>query len=73
MNIVVKAKTRAKKTNVEKIDDGHYRVSVKEMPVGGKANGAIIGALSEYFGVPKSHITLRLGKTSKEKLFRIDT
>lgn len=72
MNIVVTAKTRARQALVEKIDDGHYKVSVKEMPVGGKANSAIIDALAEYFDVPKSHITLRLGKTSKEKLFMID-
>lgn len=71
MNIVVTAKTRAKENRVEKIDDGHYRVFVKEMPVAGRANNAIIAVLADYFDVPKAHITLKIGKTSKEKLFTI--
>ena len=48
-----------------------YKVSVKEAPVAGKANEAIIEALAEYFDVTKSNITLISGQSSKQKVFEI--
>lgn len=48
-----------------------YKVSVKEAPVDGKANEAIIKALADYFDVPKSNITLISGQSSKQKVFEI--
>jgi len=48
-----------------------YKVSVKEAPVAGKANEAIIEALAEYFDVAKSNITLISGQSSKQKVFEI--
>jgi uncharacterized protein YggU (UPF0235/DUF167 family) len=49
-----------------------YKVSVKEAPVAGKANEAIIEALAEYFDTAKSNITLISGQTSKQKIFEIN-
>lgn len=83
MKIIVKAKTKAKENKVERasqpvLDLGNkkedliiYKVSVKEAPVGGKANIAIIKALAEYFDVAKSNITLISGQISKQKIFEI--
>ena len=48
-----------------------YKVSVKEAPVSGQANEAIIKALAEYFDIAKTNITLISGQTSKQKLFEI--
>jgi uncharacterized protein YggU (UPF0235/DUF167 family) len=48
-----------------------YKVSVKEAPVDGKANLAIIQALAEYFDVAKPNITLISGQSSKQKVFEI--
>jgi len=48
-----------------------YKVSVKEAPVDGKANEAIIEALAEYFDTAKSNITLISGQSSKQKVFEI--
>lgn len=48
-----------------------YKVSVKEAPVSGKANEAIIRALAKYFDVAKSNIHLISGQSSKQKLFEI--
>jgi uncharacterized protein YggU (UPF0235/DUF167 family) len=85
MKIIVKAKTRAKMTRVERIDQPvldlgekkkeelvTYKVLVKEMPVGGKANEAIIEALAEYFDTAKSNINLVSGQSSKQKVFEIN-
>jgi uncharacterized protein YggU (UPF0235/DUF167 family) len=44
---------------------------VKEPPVGGKANDAVIKALAEYFEVSKSQVVLAKGGSSKNKIFEI--
>jgi uncharacterized protein YggU (UPF0235/DUF167 family) len=82
MKIIVKAKTKAKVDKVERLKQPTlnleqekeipiYKVSVKEAPVAGKANEAIIRALAEYFEVAKGKIKLISGQTSKQKLFEI--
>ncbi len=69
MKIFVKAKPRSKEERVEKIDDTHFIVAVKNPPVQGKANAAIRKALAQYCGVPVSSIKLTSRFSSKEKTF----
>ena len=69
--VFVKAKPRSKEKRVEKIDDTHFVVFVKEPPVQGRANAAIGKALAEYFGVPASFVKLTSGFSSKEKTFEL--
>lgn len=71
MKIFVKAKPRSKEERVEKIDDTHFIVSVKEPPVQRKANAAIARVLAEYFGVSVSCTKLISGFFSKEKTFEV--
>jgi uncharacterized protein len=71
VKIEVRVKTCAKFDGVEMMDDGSYKVSVKAKPVEGKANDAVIRALAEHFGIPRSKIALVTGTTSKRKIFRI--
>jgi len=71
MKIFVKAKPRAMENKIEKIDDSNFIVSVKEAPVQGKANEAIIESLAEYFNVAKSDIEIIRGHKSKEKIIEI--
>jgi uncharacterized protein YggU (UPF0235/DUF167 family) len=83
MKIIVKAKTRAKEEKVERVEQPAldlgagksemvtYKVSVKEMPIGGKANEAIIKALARYFDTAPSRIQLVSGAASKQKVFEI--
>lgn len=81
MKIIVRAKPRAKAEKVERLDkpslfggteQAEYRVSVKELPVAGKANEAIIRALAEYFKVPKSSVRIISGQTSKRKIVELN-
>ncbi len=87
VRIIVKAKTKARIEKVErisqptlglsnekakKIDTPIYKVSVKEAPVAGKANEAIIKALASYFDTSPSSITLISGQTSKQKVFEVE-
>lgn len=72
MKIFVKAKPRSKEERVEKIDDTHFVVFVKEPPMQGKANAAITKALALHFGVSLSSVSLVSGFSSKEKVFILD-
>lgn len=54
---------------MEKIDDTHYRVEVREPPIEGKANKAVIEAVADYFALPKSAVTISSGQKSKKKVF----
>ncbi|MEK7090772.1 MAG: DUF167 domain-containing protein [Patescibacteria group bacterium] len=71
MKISVIAKPRAKVEAVEKIGESHFVVSVKEPPVEGRANAAIIRALSDYFGITSSNLKIISGYTSRHKIIDV--
>ncbi len=78
MRIFAHAKLKAKEEKVEKItvqrltgEEIQYHVSVKELPINGKANEAIIRVLAEYFKVPKSQVRIVAGRASREKIIDI--
>ena len=68
MRIFVTAKPRAKEERVEKIDETHFVVAVTEPPVEGRANGAIVRALAEHFGVSSQNVRIVSGHTSRQKI-----
>jgi len=83
MKIIVKVKTGAKIEMMERIGQStldfsngrpemvEYKVSVKEAPVKGRANEAIIKVLAKYFDVAPSLIRLVSGARLKRKIFEI--
>jgi hypothetical protein len=71
MKIFVKVKIRAKKNKVEKIGENNFIVSIKELPIKGKANKAIIEFLAGYFNIKKSDIEIIRGHKLKEKIIEI--
>ena len=71
MKINVQAKPGAREEKVEKIDETNYRVSVKEPPVQGKANAAIVRVLAEYFGTHRSYVKIIQGYASRQKVVEI--
>lgn len=71
MKIFVKVKPKAKENKIEKIDENHFKVSVTEPPVGGKANLAVIVNLAEYLKIPKAKIRIISGQTSRNKIIEI--
>ncbi|OGZ96184.1 MAG: hypothetical protein A2847_02365 [Candidatus Sungbacteria bacterium RIFCSPHIGHO2_01_FULL_50_25] len=72
MKIFIRAKPNAKKEFVVADDATHFIVSIREQPHDGKANNAIIRAISEYLDVQISRIKIISGKTSKKKIIQID-
>jgi len=71
MIINVKAKPRAIKNSIKKINDKEYQVSVTAPPLKGLANMAIRKVLCDYFDVRGSCVVLKSGYSSKIKVFEI--
>lgn len=71
MIIFVKAKPKAREERIEKIDEKHFVVYIKEAPERGKANEAIIRKLAGYFQIPVSQIIFKSGGFSRNKMFEI--
>lgn len=72
MKYFISAKPRAKKEQVIQIDVAHFKIFVKEPPVGGKANEAILKVFADYLGVVASRIRLVSGHTSKNKIIEVN-
>ncbi len=70
MKIFVKAKHDSNENKVEKIDDLNFVVFVKDPPVQGRANRAIVRLLSEYFHTTR--IRIISGHISRNKIIDID-
>lgn len=71
MKISVKVKPNAKKEGLERIDNGHYIVSVREPPLEGRANYAVARVLSEYLGIGISRVNIISGHRSRNKVVEI--
>lgn len=71
MKLFIRAKPNSKRTRVEKISDNTYLVEVKEPPIDGRANKAVIKALAEFLNIAPSRIKLIQGATSKQKILEI--
>ena len=71
MKIIVKAKPGAKHEKIEKMDDYTYVVSVKALPIDGKANAAIVKLLATHFDVSPSLVEIISGYMARTKVIEI--
>jgi len=71
MKISVKVKPGAREEYIKEIGEGNFEVAVKEPPVQGKANRAVVRALAEYFHVSQSQVSIVSGYTSRNKVVEI--
>ncbi|MDZ7963406.1 MAG: DUF167 domain-containing protein [Nostoc sp. DedSLP03] len=68
----IKVKPNSKQQKIEEQPDGSLTVYLKSPPVDGKANEELIKLLADKFDVPKSHIRIKSGFSSRQKLMEID-
>jgi len=70
MKLSVRVKPNSK---VEQVVEDEYGLTLKvrEPPVQGKANQAVVRLLASHFGVPESRIRILKGFTSKNKLIEV--
>ena len=73
MTISVIAHPNSKHPRIEKDMLDMLHVYVKEPPLDGKANIAVVEALAEHFKTKKSQVVLMSGDKSKNKTFIINT
>ncbi len=71
MKIFVKAKPNSKEEKIKKLSETNFEICVKEPPVRGLANAAIVAALARHFGVPFSSVKIISGHTSRQKIVEI--
>ena len=69
--IRVKVLPKSSRDEVIGMEEGVCRVKIKAPPVDGKANKALIKALSKAFNLPKRKIEIISGWTSRHKRVRI--
>lgn len=72
MLIKVKVFPCSKKQGIIKKSPDSFKIKVKEKPVQGNANKAVIRALMDYFQIPESKIKLIKGFKKRSKVFKID-
>ncbi len=70
MDLVVKVKPGAKKSEVRKLPDGSYIVAVTAAPEKGKANAAVIKQLADFLDVSPSKLVIVKGETSSKKVVK---
>lgn len=72
MKIFVKVKPGAREEKIVKISETNFSVAVKEPPIKGKANAAVIRVLAGYFGIAPSRLRILVGATSKLKIIEFN-
>ena len=67
----LKVKPNAKMGKIVKRDDTHLDVWVREPPIRGRANAAVIKAVAEYMGLPPIQVKIVAGHTARNKIIEI--
>ena len=71
MKIFVKAKPSSKSESIKKLSEKNFEICVKEPPVKGQANAAIILSLANHFKISPSRVKIISGYTSRQKVIEI--
>lgn len=67
----VRVVPNSSKNEIIKMEDDTTKVKITSPPIDGKANKCLIEFLSKTFAVPKTHIKVIKGETSKDKTILI--
>ena len=71
MLIKVKVFPDSKKDEIIQKDENSFEVSVREKPIMGKANKAVLSLLASFLKIPKHNIKLVKGAEKRNKIFEI--
>ena len=71
VKITARVKANSKHEKVEKMQGDEFVVHVKAPAKEGRANEAVVKVLSEYFGRPKSAVSIVKGRKNKIKVLLI--
>lgn len=71
MLIKVKVFPDSKQEKIIKKTEDSFEVRIKQKPIQGQANQAVINVLSLYFNIPNNRVKLVKGFRQKNKVFKI--
>jgi len=71
MKFFVKIKVKQKEQKVEKFGADSLVVSVKNLPIEGKANQELLEVLAKHFQKPKSSVRIISGFKSRVKIIEV--
>ncbi len=71
MFVKVKVFPAAKENKIVRKSNNCFEVKVKEKPIQGRANKAVISIIADYLGVDKHRVKLVKGSKIKNKIFEI--
>lgn len=71
MKLTIRVIPNAMQRKVFKNDDGTLKVWVRSKPFRGEASDEVILALSDYYKIPKTSISIVKGATSRNKIVEI--
>ena len=71
MLIKVKVFPNSKKEGIVKKSEDSFEVKVKEKPLKGKANKAVIKVIALHFKIPEGKIKLIKGAKQRNKIFEV--
>ena len=63
--IAVTAKPNAKTSELVRNPDGSWHARLKSPPAEGKANAELVALVAAYFGVPKSQVSIKSGRSGR--------
>lgn len=72
-HISVRVTPKAKSNKVLQLSDTSFRVWVSSVPEKGKANKKVIELLADFLNIKKSQLRFIAGKTSRDKIFEIES
>ena len=71
MNLFVKVHPKSRIARTVRSDESHFEIWVREAPDEGKANEAVLEALSDYLGRPKTSLVLKAGHRGRNKIIEM--
>ncbi len=71
MIYTVKVKPNSKKGPLVEEQNGELTVFLRQKPIEGEANSALIKILADHFDVAKSCVVIKSGRKSRQKLVEI--
>jgi uncharacterized protein (TIGR00251 family) len=69
--IQVKVKPNARVSALEEVASGPWLAQLKSPPVDGKANKELVTLIAQYFGCPRSAVSIKSGASGRMKLVMI--
>jgi uncharacterized protein (TIGR00251 family) len=71
VTLSIRIQPRASKNEIVMREGGGLKIRLTATPVDGAANEALVKFLADILSIPKSHVEIVSGHTSREKIVRI--